>query len=201
MNTRTHRRGAALMMVMVILALLLILAVSFTFLMSQQEGTSVASLGGEQTRIITRTGADHAYARLNQRNRLNEFARWYGMIPSDVTNQDAPFIDGYDESVVDLLVDLEQQAMFPGLIDDDGNPLFRVEDPRSRVLGMNVQDESGKINLNSATVATIGNLIGASTVQSNVSPVGGVYEEIVLEDASFLDPYDDRGPRLGRRAA
>ncbi|MCB9893120.1 MAG: hypothetical protein H6839_01570 [Planctomycetes bacterium] len=193
MSTRTHNRGAALMMVMVILALLLILAVSFTFLMSQQEGTSVASLGGEQTRIITRTGADHAYARLNQRNRLNEFARWYGMIPSDVTNDDDPFVDGYDESVVDLLYDLEQQAMFPGLIDSNGNPLFRVEDPRSRVIGMNVLDESGKINLNSATVATIGNLIGASTVQSNVSPIGGVYEEIVLEDASFLDAYDSRG--------
>lgn len=188
---RRSRKGAALMMVMTILALLLVLAVSFTFLMSQQEGTSVASLGGEQTRIITRTGADHAYARLNQRNRLNEFARWYAMQPSDVTDADNPYLDSYDESVIDLLVDLEQQGVFPGLLDSDGNPLFRVEDPRSRVLGMNVQDETGKINLNFATVATIGNLIGASTVQANVTATGGVYEQIVLEDASFLTPYDD----------
>jgi hypothetical protein len=52
---RRHKRGAAMMMVMIVLSLLLILAVSFAFLMSQQEGASVAALGHEQTRITTRT--------------------------------------------------------------------------------------------------------------------------------------------------
>lgn len=193
---RNTRRGAALMMVIVILSLLLVLAVSFTFLMSQQQGTSVASLGGEQTRIITRTGADHAYARLNPRNRLNEFERWYGMQPSDVTHDDDPFVDWYYESYVDLLADFEgwgaQEPLFAGLVDEEGNPLFRIEDPRRRVLGMNVQDESGKINLNFATPALIGNLIGSSTVAADAPASGGVYEYIDLADASFLDPYDRR---------
>src|SRR5688500_5752881 len=165
-----RRAGAAMIMVIVVLSLLLVLAVSFTFLMSQQQGTSVASVGGEQTRIITRTGADHAIARLNARNRLNEFARWNAMIPADVTEVDDPFLDSYDEAVVDLLVDLEQAGIFPGLVDKDGNALFRVEDPKSRVLGMNVQDETGKVNLNFCNVATIANLIGSSTVTRNVAP-------------------------------
>lgn len=185
------------MMVMVILALLLVLAVSFTFLMSQQQGTSVASLGGEQTRIITRTGADHAYARLNQRNRLNEFDRWITAdAPSTLPPEDNPFLDSYDESVVDLLADIEgwgdQPPLFPGLVDSDGRPLFRVEDPKKRVLGMNVQDETGKVNLNFSTVALIGNLLGASTVQANSPSSSEKYNKIVLEDASFLDPYDER---------
>lgn len=194
MNTK--RKGAALMMVMVILALLLVLAVSFTFLMSQQQGTSVASLGGEQTRIITRTGADHAYARLNPRNRLNEFERWYDLQPSDVTLEDDPYVDWYNESYIDLLADFEgwggQQPLFAGLVDEDGNPLFRIEDPRRRVLGMNVQDETGKVNLNFSTPAMIGNLIGSATVAANAPSVGGVYETIDLTDASFLDTYDKR---------
>ncbi|MBZ0136420.1 MAG: hypothetical protein K8I27_08625 [Planctomycetes bacterium] len=188
------RKGAALMMVMVILALLLVLAVSFTFLMSQQQGTSVASLGGEQTRIMTRTGADHAYARLNPRNRLNEFDRWYNTPPADVTLEDDPFIDWYNESYIDLLADFEgwgdQAPLFAGLVDEDGNPLFRIEDPRRRVLGMNVQDESGKINLNFSTPGMIGNLIGSATVAANAPAVGGMYEAIDLTDASFLDPFD-----------
>ena len=194
MNTK--RKGAALMMVMVILALLLVLAVSFTFLMSQQQGTSVASLGGEQTRIITRTGADHAYARLNPRNRLNEFDRWYNTLPSDVTLEDDPFVDWYNESYIDLLADFEgwgnQDPLFAGLVDEQGNSLFRIEDPRRRVLGMNIQDESGKVNLNFATPALIGNMVGSATVAANATSVGGVYETIDLTDASFLDPYDKR---------
>ena len=194
--SRSSLRGAALMMVVVILALLLILAVSFTFLMTQQEGTSVASLGGEQTRIITRTGADHAYARLTHRNRLNEFDRWYRTAPSDVTHDDNPFVDWEGEMIVDMLADFEgwgdQQPLFPGLVDGDGNPLFRVEDPRRRVLGMNVVDESGKVNLNAATIGLIGNLTGSSWVTGNETATGMVYEQITLEDASFLDAYDER---------
>ncbi|MBK9974589.1 MAG: hypothetical protein IPP14_07425 [Planctomycetes bacterium] len=189
------RRGAALMMVMVILALLLVLAVSFTFLMTQQEGTSVASLAGEETRIVTRTGADHAYARLNQGNRLNEFAAWFALRPSEVTNQTNPWIDGYDESVVDLLYDFEgadgATPSFPGLIGPNRQPLFRVEDPKRLVLGVNVQDESGKINLNFATPHLVANLLGSATTTAQIDPVGGVYDPVPVTDASFLIPYDE----------
>lgn len=189
------RRGAALMMVLVILALLLVLAVSFTFLMTQQEGTSVASLAGEETRIVTRTAADHAYARLNRGNRLNEFAAWWNTRPADVTNLENPWLDSYDENVVDLLYDFEGAdgalPTFPGLIDPNGQPRFRVEDPRRLVLGVDVQDESGKLNLNFASPAMVANVLGSATTTEEVQDMGGVYPAVPLTDASFLVPYDE----------
>ncbi len=191
-----RRKGAALVMVLVTLALLLVLAVSFTFLMTQQEGTSVASLAGDQTRIIARTGADHAYARLGWRNRLNEFERWYAAIPSEVTYDNDPFSDPFIESQVFLRSDFEGgpsiAPVFPGLVDSEGRPLFRTEDPRSLVLGLNVEDETGKPNLNFSQPELIANLIGSSTVVVNSQPVGQQHSEIILEDASFLAPYDTR---------
>lgn len=194
-SLRVRIRGAALMMVLVILALLLVLAVSFAFLMTQQEGTSVASMAGEETRIVTRTGADHAYARLNSGSRLNEFARWWATRPPDVTPVNDPWLDTFDESVVDLLYDFEggpdYPAHFPGLIDPSGRPLFRVEDPRRLVLGVNVYDESGKVNLNAATPQLIGNLLGAATLVEGVEDQGGVYDPVTLTDAAFLTVYDE----------
>ncbi|MCC6464556.1 MAG: hypothetical protein IT463_04365 [Planctomycetes bacterium] len=202
---RSGFRGAAVMMVLVVLALLLALAVSFTFLMIQQEGSSVAALGGEETRIVTRTGADHAMARLNYRNRLNEFARWWATDPSQaaITADDNPFLDWQGESVVDLLYDFEggggNAPLFPGLAPVNGKRPFAVEDPKSLVLGLNVQDESGKVNLNFATPEVIANLLGSATVVEDSIPAGGVYPTITLTDASFLAAYDeDSNPRDNR---
>ncbi len=181
-----NRRGAALMLVMVMLFLLIALAVSFVFLMSQQEGTSVVTLEAEQTRIISRTGADHAYARLSPRNRLNEFAAWDALDPADVTADTNPYFDAYGESVVDLVRDFEgDSSLFPGLKG------FKVEDPNEMVMGMNIEDESGKVNLNASNFFLIANLLGSSMVQGEVTNTGGGYSQVILEDASFLNPYDE----------
>ncbi|MBE7490350.1 MAG: hypothetical protein HS108_01095 [Planctomycetes bacterium] len=190
------QRGAALMMVLVILGLLLVMAVSFAFLMTQQEGTSVASLAGDETRIVTRTAADHAYARLNRGNRLREFERWWNTRPPDVTAWNDPWLDSFDESTVDLLYDFEGGGEnwppnFSGLMDNQGRPLFRVEDPRRLVLGVNVQDESGKVNLNACSPALLGNILGAATLTEFVQPQGGTYPVVTLTDANFLTPYDE----------
>jgi len=202
-TARQLKRGAALMMVMVILALLLVLAVSFAFLMTQQEGTSVASLAGEETRIVTRTAADHAYARLNRGSRLNEFAAWWNTRPADVTAWEDPWLDSFDESTVDLLYDFEGgenwPATFPGLIGPNGQPMFRVEDPRRLVLGVNVQDESGKLNLNAASPQMIANVLGAATTVEEVQDQGGVYDPVILTDASFLVTYDEDSDATNNR--
>jgi hypothetical protein len=186
-----------MLMVMVLLSLMLVLAVSFTFLMSQQEGTSVASLGDEQTRIVTRTGADHAYARLNHYNRLNQHARAYGVRPRDLDIHDNPYAGWMGEVVVDLLADFEgldgQPGLYPGLVGPDGEPLFRVEDPRSLVLGLNVEDETGKLNLNFSNVASLANMLGATFLDATAEPTGGEYNSLQLRNADFLRPYDDIG--------
>ncbi|MDC1142026.1 hypothetical protein OAU50_02965 [Planctomycetota bacterium] len=186
---RISKRGAALMLVMVMLFLLVAVAVSFVFLMSQQEGTSVVTLESEQTRIVSRTGADHAYAMLHPRNRLNEFARWDVTAPADVNAYVDPYFDSYTEGMVDLQVDFEGNTSFPPI--HPGLSGFKVEDPNDLVMGMNIEDESGKVNLNACNFFMIANLIGASTVQGEVSNTGGGYDQIVLEDASFLTPYDE----------
>ena len=200
---KTRSRGAALMMVLVILALLLVMALSFTFLMTQQEGTSVASMAGQETRIVTRTAADHAYARLNRGNKLNEFAAWWATRPADVTNWDNPWVDTYDEGVVDLLYDFEGAdgalPTFPGLIGPNNQPRFRVEDPRRLVMGVNVQDEAGKVNLNFASPQLIANILGSATTTVQIAPSGGVYEEVPLTDASFLTIYDENADPTDNR--
>jgi hypothetical protein len=182
-----------MMMVLVVLSLLLVLAVSFAFLMSRQEGASVTVLADTQTRVIARTGADHAYAVLSRGNRLREYERWYATAPGEVTHDHNPFVDWLGESIVDLVADFEgfpgSPPLYPGLAEGR----FRVEDPRGTVLGLNVQDETGKINLNFSSATTLGSLLGASLVQDEADPTGGVYPQIVLEDASFLTSYDYRG--------
>ncbi len=194
---RCQQRGAAMLMVMVVLSLLLILAVSFTFLMSQQEGTAVAALGLEQTRITTRTGADHAYARLNRGNRLNEYERWYGMIPADVTEWDNHNLDTRDEAFVSLKRDFaDDTRLFTGMTDPDGRQRFPVSDPRRYVQGLTVADETGKANLNFSNVVTIANLLGSAILSGDVNAEGMVYPQVNLSDASFLDAYD--GTSSGR---
>lgn len=190
-SMRAGRRGAAMMMVMVVLSLLLILAVSFTFLMSQQEGASVAALGLEQTRITNRTGADHAYARLSQASRLSQYQRWYESTPPDVSDYDNPYLDLRDEHFVSLKQDFEgSSALFSGAVGPDGRRLYPVSDPRRMVQGLTVADETGKVNINFSSVYTLANLLGSALVTTEVRPAGGVYPEVPLTDAGFLDAYD-----------
>lgn len=182
-----------MLMVMVVLALLLILAVSFTFLMSQQEGTAVAALGHEQTRITTRTGADHAYARLNATNRFNEYDLWYNETdPANITYATNPYLDQQEELFVSMKADFaDSTALFTGILDRDGRRRFPVNDPRRLVQGLTVADETGKVNLNFSNVVTIANTLGAAIISGEVTPEGVVYPQINLSDASFLDAYDE----------
>jgi hypothetical protein len=113
-----------------------------------------------------------------------------------------PFVDGFDETVVDLLYDFEGAdglpPLFAGLRGADGQP-FRVEDARRLVLGLTIQDESGKVNLNFANPMLIANLLGSATTTKKVEPSGDVYEIVNLTDASFLTSYDeDKNPNDNR---
>jgi hypothetical protein len=167
--------------------------------MSQQEGASVAALGHEQTRITTRTGADHAYAMLTYRNRLAEYERWFDWTPppgwsgSTPPLYDDPFVDNWLEHDVDLREDFEgTDPLFIGMTGPDG-PLFPVSDPRRFVQGLNITDETGKLNLNFASIGALSNMLGAGFVVGEVKSEGGVYPQVNLVDASFLDPYDNGG--------
>lgn len=201
------RRGAAVMLVLVLLMLLLALAVPFVFIMAQQEGTSTGSINTEQARNLARAGTDHAMGRLNKGNRLNEYARWYALAPGNVSTgatpprwlppeYDNPYVDGVLESNIDIATELYgQQAsddLYGGLRDARGNKIFNVEDSLAQVLGVNVRDESGKVNLNAATADLIGNLLGSGVVTEEAIPNGGLYEYLRLDDASWAGDPEER---------
>lgn len=199
------------MLVLVLLMLLLAMAVPFVFVMAQQEGTAAASLDGEHARHTSRAGTDYALARLGQTHRLTEYGRWYGKSALDVSTvndatrqppypqwlppvYDNPYVDGYYECLADYSREIYGQNagsdLFSGLRDQNGRKLFDTEDSLRQTLGVNVTDETGKVNLNAATPDLIGNLLGSGEVTEVGTPSGTLYDYINLSDASFLGDPD-----------
>ncbi|MCC6574638.1 MAG: hypothetical protein IT462_12720 [Planctomycetes bacterium] len=197
--SRAAKRGAAMMLVMVLLMLLVAMAVPFLFTMAQQEGTAAGSMAGEDARIAARTGADHAFARLHRTNGLVEFDRWYAKRPQDVRddyhnndlymasnpNWDNPYFDSNLESLVDVVNDINPQT-YPRLMDQNNKTRINFENFRDIVVGVNVEDESGKVDFNTAPPLLIGSLLGAGTVVAAELPAGLTFPTITLDQADFL---------------
>ncbi len=210
---RRAQRGAAVMLVLVLLMLLLAMAVPFVFMMAQQEGTSAATLDSEHARHTSRAGTDYALARLGQTHRLKEYGRWYGKSALDVSTvndatrtppypqwlppvYDNPYVDGYYECLADFSREFYGQDEAGDLFArtrDNGRKLFDTEDSLRQTLGVNVTDETGKVNLNAATPDLIGNLLGSGEVTEVGTPSGTQYDYVNLEDTSFLGDPDDKG--------
>lgn len=208
------KRGAAVMLVLVLLMLLLAMAVPFVFTMAQQEGSSSATLDAEHARHTSRAGTDYALARLAQTNRLLEYERWYAKSALEVSTvndatrnppfpqwlppvYDNPYVDGYYECLADFSREVYGQSarddLFNTLRDRNGRKLFDTEDSLRQTLGVNVSDETGKVNLNAATPDLIGNLLGSGEVTEVGTPSGSMWDYITLDDASFLGDPEIKG--------
>ncbi len=207
------------MLVLVLLMLLLAMAVPFVFVMAQQEGTAAATLDAEHARHTARAGSDFAIARLTPGNRLSEYGRWYNRSALEVSTVTDPahlpaypqwlplpnapypydnhYVDGLYECSADYAFELYGQNaagdLFPATRDNNGRKLFDTEDSLRQTLGVNVADESGKVNLNAATPDLIGNLMGSGEVTEVGTPSGTLYDYINLDDASWLGDPDIKG--------
>ncbi|BBM88144.1 type II secretion system protein GspK [Candidatus Uabimicrobium amorphum] len=139
-TTKTHRKGAALILAIVALSMLVIIAIPFASSMAVEKRASQNTLAKAQAKMATKGAINYALARLTQTHDMRERE-------SDATHK-TPFADSPDEYNIDIKL-----------------PAMDTNNPRGQIWSVDVQDEQGKINLHSATPWLLGNLIASAIAE------------------------------------
>lgn len=148
-------RGMALMMVIVALGILVLVAIPFAISMRVEQRASDVALLKTRARLGAISAMNYAMARLSQGCDNQE--RYVKQEPPYQT----PSYDSPQEYEVNILI--------PGL---------DVQNPKGDLWSVYVEDEQGKININSATPWLLGNLMGSALVKASATPVD---KEIVVD--------------------
>lgn len=130
------RRGVAIIMVMVVLAGLIALAAPFVLSMLLQSRSARSDLTEAQARAGAEAAVDHAIAQLHKLVK-------------------APGYDGTPD--MDTLDELKIDMTMPGVN-------VNVQDPRGLLWSARVEDEQGKLNLQTVPPAVLGNLLNSATL-------------------------------------
>ncbi|MBI4568699.1 MAG: hypothetical protein HY719_09915 [Planctomycetes bacterium] len=170
----------ALLMVVLVLVALLLIALPFAASMQMQQTSANAFVAGVRARQLAETAANHAVAQLARTNEAAEAAARDGRGGAGGAFND-PQVDSRDEFVVDFTV-LENAGLDPsGLLFAEG----RVDDNAwNTIFSALVEDEQSKINLNSATVLLLGNLLGAAQLAADLTEQEK--DVMVVDDFSTL---------------
>ncbi len=153
--------GVALMMVLIVLAILVLLAIPFSGSMRISSRTSRNILAQTQAQLAAQGIAEYAVGKLSQScDTLERYANQPKLYKT-------PDYDSPEEYQVTI--------DFPGL---------NITNPRGHIWSLHVQDEQGKINLNSVTPWILGNLIGSSMVSQITQP----QEETIMVDTTIAFP-------------
>ncbi|MCW8130945.1 MAG: general secretion pathway protein GspK [Planctomycetota bacterium] len=155
------RRGVAIIMVMVVLSGLVALAAPFVLSMLLQSRSARSDLTEAQARAGAEAAVDHAIAQLHRLVKM----------------------PGYDPTPdVDTLDELKIDWTMPGVD-------VKVQDPNGLLWSAKVEDEQGKINIQTAPPALIGNLLNATTLSERTDKGAGV---LIVDDGSAF--WDDGDP-------
>lgn len=148
-----NNRGSALVLVIFVLAILMALAVPLAFYFSNIYRKAAGFESRVKAAVAAEGAVDHALAYAYLTAEGNE--RNY--------NQPAPYntpdYDTWNEFGVDFSFKL-----YPELSQVFSSAGITFQDPASLIWHAAIEDEQGKININSATPQLLGNLIGSATL-------------------------------------
>lgn len=171
--TRRGRRGVAIFMGLATLMLLLAMSVPFVLTTQFQNASSIAYNNRVRARMGAQSALDHGIAMLTNNARGKQFGNWATIQRDTLRTQpdvpyqgyNDPFVDALDEFGYDIAGDIELD--YPGL-SEAGTGVrpggFRANDDRAQVWSTRIIDEQGRVNLNTAPPALIGNLLGSGVI-------------------------------------
>ena len=159
-------RGVAIIMVIAILAGLLALAAPFVFSMVLHERGARSDVYAQQAREGAEAATAHALAQLHKKT------LYYGSSDTDTGPQ------------VTTLEDLKVSMDIPGA--PDFNKLgLSLSNPNGTMWSAKVEDEQGKINLNTVPPVLLGNLLGSAVLTADVGKGEGA---LPVDDVKQFDP-------------
>jgi|GEM_PF-5222745 len=192
---RQAERGVAIVMALTTLFLLLSLAVPFVLTASHHEASAVSFDARTEARLGSESARDFAIHELRRREFLSAMANWRWEQENGVSRDAAwsaardPFVDTPSEFFVDVPGGIRRDFPFiedgtRGGREDLQRGVWHGEwtalDPLKRVLSAYVQDEQGKININTAPPALLGNLMGS-----------GIVTRVDVDQGEIdMDPFD-----------
>jgi len=189
----------AIFMGLATLMLLLAVSVPYVLTTQYQHAASVAYAERMRASAGARSAADHGLAMMSVMSRGNQYSGWRPDHEQGTPGDDSaykayndPFVDGLDEFQLDLATDLAYD--FPRLADPDafgvtwGRRAFSARDDRSQVWSTRIEDEQGKVNLNTASPDLIGNILGSAVIADVKGNLSSLQITMAEGGANFPGP-------------
>ena len=182
MDNRTvssQERGMALLMVILVLAALAAIGTPFVISMRLQEQGAARSVADQKARLGARSARDHAVSTLFDTHHSRERDNWQpGSTAPDL-------VDDLAEIAIEFPASFSPTPLGPV-----GPSTYTVRGTGELILDAHVEDEQGKINLNTAMPNLIGNLLAGSHLSESIA-YDQELEALPLDDTSSFPADDD----------
>jgi len=176
-----NERGIALLTVITALVALMIIAVPFGIAMRMGYERSVAN--NARTRAQTQVDSAMEFLKAYMARSTEHVEEENRAAERKDCNNNDPDCD----TLAELEPTLDQMASSLGI------PVEQLRDPYGTILGFDVEDENGKININNGSYFALGNLMGLSPLGSQLEPSS---RTVTVEDATA---FPERGYlKIGR---
>ncbi|MGE4632551.1 MAG: hypothetical protein AAEJ47_05895, partial [Planctomycetota bacterium] len=174
-----RQRGMALLMVILVLAALAAIGTPFVISMRLQEQGAARSIAEQRARLGARSARDHAVSTLFDTHHSRERETWQpGSTAPDL-------VDDLDELAIHFPSSFSSNAL-----GGEGPRTLTVRGNGNLILDSRVEDEQGKINLNTAMPNLIGNLLAGSHLSESIAYDQEI-EALPLDDTSSFPTDDD----------
>ncbi len=171
-------RGMALLMVILVLAALAAIGTPFVISMRLQEKGAARSVAQHRARLGALSARDHAVSSLFDTHHSRERENWQpGSTAPDL-------VDDIDEISINFPRSFSSDAL-----GGEGPSTLQVRGSGELILDAHVEDEQGKINLNTAMPNLIGNLLAGSHLSESIAYDQEI-DSLPLDDTSSF-PVDD----------
>lgn len=205
----SNERGVALMMVVVVLTALMIVGTPFVISMKLQERGSFRTIGERKADLAQISARNQAVAELFQSHPSREVGNDSVEIDfgddargSDFGTRTFPrrTVDDLEELMVDLSSSLAYMSSggvvsggesASGGQSPDVATSFDTRNPQGRVVDVRIEDEQGKVNVNSASPMLLANLIGSGHLSADLNANDNDGELPLLDTGGFEADDDD----------
>ncbi|MEM7165478.1 MAG: hypothetical protein AAF581_08440 [Planctomycetota bacterium] len=203
MNLRSNREtGVALLMAIVVLAALLMIGTPFVLSMRLQEEGATQLVNDERARLAAESVRNRAVARLFETHPSREaesdpLQRNVGSNDEgDLTEivQDPANVDGAEDLLVPIprevaLIALAEAPVDEELTEEMATEAYPMRSGTDRLVAVEIEDEQGKLNINTAPPIVLGNLLGGSQLSEGIQMDSKMTEIPVVDTSKF--PADD----------
>lgn len=176
----TPERGIALILVVLVLTALVAIGTPFAISMKLHERGSFQYTAREEANLAVTSARNHAVAQLFSTHPSREReASERNSVPGDK-------FDGLDE----LEVEFDTEFTTVPVQGSDSPQLYTMHGSGNQTLDARVEDEQGKININTAMPNLIGNLLAGSHLARNISYTEKL-DELPLDDTTSFPSDGD----------